>query len=127
MRFRVTFEGAIVDDDGSLMDPGALDSLLDQVMDELMKLSDGLDSDVGATLARGLVEVAVSVETDVNIQPEATMDALVRGGAIIRTALLAAQVATPGWSVEQLRITIESDRLPEAGPSATPTRELVDA
>src|SRR5919106_4327831 len=101
MRFRVTFEGAIVDDDGTLLSPDALDALLDQVTDELMQLSDAKDADVGGTLANGQVEIAVSVDTRSTSEEAATNEALVNGGGLIRSALHAAMVATPGWSLEE--------------------------
>lgn len=115
MRFRVTFEGMIVDDDGALMSPDSLDALLDQVSDELAKLPDGQDADTGGTLAKGLVEIAASIETVSGSEEAATKEALSKGGAIIRAALHAAQVATPGWSIEQLRVVIESEREEEDG------------
>lgn len=127
MRFRVTFEGVIAEDDGDLMAPDALDALLDQVGDELAKLSDAKDADVGATLAHGLVEIAVSVETLSPHIDSATNEAMVNGGAMIRCALHAAKVATPGWSMAHPRITIESDSDPDLGIAGREAKEAVDA
>lgn len=71
--------------------PDDLDRLLDQVMAELEKLDNVEDPDLTASLAKGDVSIMLTVEgTD-------TLDAAATALAAIRTALLAASVATPSW------------------------------
>jgi hypothetical protein len=71
--------------------PDELDRLLDRVMEELEKLHNVEDPDLTASLAKGEVSIMLTVEA-----PD-SLAAAAASLAAIRTALLAAGVATPAW------------------------------
>lgn len=71
--------------------PDELDRLLDRVMAELERLSNVEDPDLTASLAKGEVSIMLTVEA-----PD-SLAAAAAALAAIRTALLAAGVATPEW------------------------------
>jgi hypothetical protein len=101
MRYEVSI-GFHVHTDGD-----GLDVHLDQVMDEL-ELLDVTDPDFSGSLARGEVEITVIVEA------EGAVEATALASAAIRSAIHAAQGATPDWPAF-------SDHVVQA----TPVEELV--
>jgi hypothetical protein len=111
MRYLVQTEGFIVDSDGNPLAREAFEALLDEVMDELLKL-DVVDPDMGATLSSGQVRLGVVVDAQDFAKAHKV------GSGQIRSALHAANVATPGWSMEPIRWLIEAQE---------ERRELVDA
>ena len=102
MRYIVTSDLVVTDATGTLLAMDILEAILDEIYEQLVTL-DGSDHDIGATLARGEVKIAVNVEAST---PEGAAGA---GGAIIRAAIHAAGGSTPDWSVDYLRIAAELD------------------
>ena len=94
-RFTVTREGHIVGDGGGSMDPDDLETLLDEVQEQLLALVHVLDPDLSAALAAGDVRLCVDVQA-----PDA-IEAVRLGDGAIRTALHAAGVATPAWEAPE--------------------------
>lgn len=109
-RFRVEFDGVIMDDDDALLtDRARVQAVADTVLLELSKLA-AIDPQVVAAPERGQITVSVAVE-----ESEMFM-ASVAGFTQIRTAVHASDLGTPGWKVEWVRTTTlrpESQR-PEA-------------
>jgi hypothetical protein len=118
MRFRVICEGEFSNMQGELLAPETLDAILDSIMEEFFALK-AVDPDIGATLAKGLVQLAVSVDA-----PD-LKDALHLGGGQIRTAIHAAGGHTPDWEVGTLRVVIEPQA--EEGSPTPSLGELVGA
>jgi len=120
MRFTVSCEGRITEDDGTALAPDELESILDAVMEQMETLEGIEDPDINATLVTGQVRLSV----DVAGQPSEA--AYVLGSRRIRAALHAAMIATPGWEdAESAQLTksrgsIKADQI-------TVRRQLVDA
>ncbi len=95
VRYQVVFQGvATRDPQGKeAFDPDGLERELEGVMEELLKLKVE-DATVGGTLARGEVEISVTVEAN-DFQR-----ALEEGNALIRTAIHASGGLTPEWSLD---------------------------
>lgn len=72
----------------------ALDKKLDCILDYLLESPDAVDPEYTASLARGDVEFSLSVDAD--NEPRALELSLV----VLRTAIHAAECATPGWEAE---------------------------
>ena len=108
MRFQVVFEGRVIPltSDAGVMPPDALEAQLDEVMGELLVLGAD-DATVSATLARGEVEISVSVEA------ESLEEAGKSGGGLIRSAIHAAGGFTPNWSIDWASVTTSKTRLPD--------------
>jgi hypothetical protein len=125
--YTVILEGTIADDDGSLLDPTELESLLDVVMDEMDKLGGVQDPDIDAALTTG--RVSFSVDVPGGAPSKQGLQAFLRGLAAIRTALHAAMIATPDWEDAE-RDGLEKARasLADGEMSVRPQRsDLVDA
>ncbi|MGH9063638.1 MAG: hypothetical protein ACRD0L_06665 [Acidimicrobiales bacterium] len=73
---------------GIVRDTAALAAVVERVVEELEELGGG--PDVGGSLTDGTLEIEVELEA---ANPQ---EAVVTGGSLIRTALHAAGVATPG-------------------------------
>jgi hypothetical protein len=71
-------------------DLSSLEAQLDRVMEELVRLH-AIDPSIGATLADGDIEITLSVEAD------GLEEAVQSTFATIRTAIHAAEGATPNW------------------------------
>jgi hypothetical protein len=93
--------------DGALVEPSALEEVLDLVMDHLVTL-DAQDPDLSATLANGEVEISIDVEVPDNVDPARTeAEATGNGVGTIRTAYHQAGVATPDWELHSRRTIVE--------------------
>lgn len=100
MPFKVTFEGWVVTSKGGLPDKDELGAHLDGVIIELRDLG-FRDATVSADLDQGHVQISV------NVQGEDWEHAQEFGSSVIRSAIHGAGGATPGWSIDWCRATIE--------------------
>lgn len=116
MRFWVRSEGRITATGGATLPPEEVDSILDRIMNELVKL-DAVDPDMGGTLSTGETWITVLVEA------EDQWGALDSGSGILRTALHAAGGRTPDWDIGDLKVAVES----EEPAGITPDSTLVEA
>jgi hypothetical protein len=88
--------------------PDDLERVLDRVMAELERLDNVEDPDLTASLSKGEVSIMLTVEgVD-------ALDAAGTGLAAIRTALLAAEVATPRWPTFSELVSAEGGELIDA-------------
>jgi hypothetical protein len=106
-KFSVVFQGAMLDPSGQRVPPDEAEMHLDRVLDELEVLK-AEDPAIGAALAQGEVEITVSVEAD------SLDEAQAKGSAVIRSAVHAAGVATPDWSIDWCRGTVQRFDLVDA-------------
>jgi hypothetical protein len=103
-RFEITFEGRLVNmGSEKALGSAEVEAVMDLVVDEFDKIG-AEDIDVSVDLGNSTLTVSVTEEgADL---PEAQ----IRGNGTIRTAFHAAEIATPGWSINWTR----AETLPEA-------------
>lgn len=103
MKYEVLFEGYVRDNEGQILPSDVLEAHFDEVMEELLRLNVE-DAAVSGALARGIVEVSVTVEADDVDKAQGV------GNGVIRAAIHAADGATPGWAVDWCKVTtVRSD------------------
>jgi hypothetical protein len=107
MSFTVMMEVAFADPHGRGPAPEELAAVLDAVMEQLVQ-HDAVDPDIGADLGAGTAEISVTVEGDEPVE--------VFGGALalVRTAVHAAGIGTPGWEIDWRRVNLERPELVDA-------------
>lgn len=102
-KYQVLFEGWVTSSDDAGADvpisSDEIEALLDRMMETLMD-SDVDDATYSGALARGAVEISVTVKA------EDPLEALVFGNAAIRSAAHGAGAATPGWHLDWCSITL---------------------
>jgi hypothetical protein len=94
VKYEVVFIGAIKGlRNKEILPEEIAEAALDSVMEHLVDLN-AIDPSISLTSAAGDIEVTVAV------QAEAPDEANQTGSGIIRTALHAAEIHTPGWTVD---------------------------
>lgn len=102
MRFKVAFQGWVVTSEGRLPRRDELEQHLAVVMAELRSLG-FKDAVINSDSQLGNVEVEVPVDAD------DWDEAQELGSSVIRSAIHGAGGATPNWSIDWCRVTIEKE------------------
>lgn len=112
-RYEITFEGRLVST-GTPLTRDEVEQVIDIVVGEFEKL-EAEDIDISTNLAESTVVVSITTMS------EDLPGGQEYGNGLVRTAFHAAEVATPGWSIDWVKATT----LPETDNH--PDGELVDA
>jgi hypothetical protein len=95
-RYETTFCGVLVRTDAGDHSPKGLEQYIDLVVAELEQLNAD-DIDVSTNLETSRIDVSISLES------ADLMEAQEDGGATIRAAFHAAEIATPGWKIDWVK------------------------
>jgi len=98
-RYETTFCGVLVRTDAGDHSPKGLEQYIDLVVAELEQLNAD-DIDVSTNLETSRIDVSISLES------ADLMEAQEDGGATIRAAFHAAEIATPGWKIDWAKCTM---------------------
>ena len=92
-RYEIIFEGRLVSTTGDDLSREAVEDSADRLAAELEKIN-AEDIDVSTNLRERTVTASVTTEAD------DALEAQIAGSTTIRTAFHAAEVGTPGWTID---------------------------